>query len=625
VSPSVRAIGVALVLPLTAAGGLAAGWLYGQLRPTGPPEPAVGPIVTPPRPASQPANRDRRSLPREAVAPVGARPEFEDVAAPLQVSFQYSRGETGEFWLPETMGGGVAWLDYDADGRQDLFFVQGCQLPRDESPPHDVLYRSQPEGAWSVVPAWAAPSDPNYGMGAAVADLNNDGFDDIYITNFGRHTLYINRGDGSFVEQAAESGLNCSLWGTSAAWGDLDRDGDLELFVANYVTPDPKIMCTDPVTGRRKYCGPDYYDGQPNVLFENMGDGRFTDRTLESGARRTDGKGLGVVIADLVHADGWPDVFVANDLRPNFLFANTTPRTVGADDSPGTRSIRLEEVGFESGVAVNGEGVREANMGIACADYDDSGSLDLYVTHYYMEHDTLWQNNPDGFVDVTRRVGLSLPTLNQLSWGTNFLDFDNDGWLDLFVTSGHINNIPGSNESYAMRPQLFCNRGAAEKRFEEVSLTAGQYFQDRYVGRGSAAADYDNDGDVDMAVTHHHRPAALLENRTQTPNRAIGLKLLGCCSNRSSLGARVVVTVRTDSGDRRMMRELVGGGSYLSADSRVMLVGVGPHDRTAAVQIQWSSGETTTLADVATGGYWVVGERGAIRRFEPFATTPAKQ
>jgi hypothetical protein len=621
VSPSVRAIGVALILPLTAASGLAIGWLSARLGSGDPPGPPVSPKTALPGPVRRATGAERSSFPREFSDAAGARPEFEDVAPRLQINFQYERGETGEFWLPETMGGGVAWLDYDGDGRQDLFFVQGGQLPTDDSPPCDVLFRNQLNAPWTIVPEWAAPSDPNYGMGAAAADVNNDGFDDLYVTNFGRHTLYINRGDGSFVEQGRDFGLHCSLWGTSAAWGDLDRDGDLDLFVANYVTQDPNIKCTDPTTGQRKYCGPDYYDGQPSVLFENLGNGRFQERTSEAGVLQTGGKGLGVVIGDLVGNDGWPEVFVANDLRPNFLFKNVTAE---ATLSNSTAGIRLEEVGFELGVAVNGEGVREANMGIACGDYDNNGWLDLYVTHYYMEHDTLWQNNAGSFQDVTRTVGLSLPTLNQLSWGTNALDYDNDGWLDLFVTSGHINNIQGGNESYAMRPQLFCNLGAARKRFVEVSLSAGKYFQERYVGRGSAAADFDSDGDCDVAVTHHHRSAALLENRTRTTNRALGLKLIGGPSNRSAVGTRIVITVRSGSGDRQVMRELVGGGSYLSSDSRIILIGVGPNERVAAVRLRWPSGETTTLDDVQTGGYWVVGERGTITMFEPFAVPAPK-
>ncbi len=553
----------------------------------------------------------------------GPRPQFVNVAERLGITFNYVRGETGESWLPETMGGGVAWLDFDGDGRLDLFFVQGCQLPRDDSGRHAAtLFRNSGGDAWHEVPRWAGPSNARYGIGVAVADANNDGFDDVLVTNFGDDTFYVNEGDGTFRECGAAVGLASPLWGTSAAFGDLDRDGDLDLFVANYVEHDTSIVCRSPGSGRRKYCGPDYFQGQHSLLFDNRGDGEFADLSAASGIVRPDSKGLGVVIADLLDDqftdEVLPEIFVANDLRPNFLFRHAAS---GASGRPDPALVRFDEVGFELGAAVNAEGIREANMGIACGDYDEDGDLDLYVTHYYMEHDTLWQNQSGrGFRDVTKVAGLSLPTLRQLSWGTNFIDFDNDGWLDLFVTSGHLNSEDGSNTPYAMHPQLFRNLGSQGKpvRFADVSPQAGAYFAETFVGRASATADFDRDGDLDLAVGHHHKPAAVLENRTAGRGNAIGFVLIGRESNRSAIGARVTCVMEAAGAERRLVREIIGGGSYLSADSRDVLVGLGPAERVKELQIRWPSGRCGRFENIEAGGYWLLREGEPPRRFREF-------
>jgi hypothetical protein len=525
------------------------------------------------------------------------------------------RGETGEFWLPETMGGGVAWLDFDGDGLQDLYCVQGCQLPDDPSGQFAaVLYRNTGDSHWAEIPRAGGPANTGYGIGVTTADVNNDGFDDIYVTNFGTHAYWENRGDGTFAERGAHSGLDCSMWGTSAAFGDLDRDGSLDLFVANYVQHDTAIRCTDPTTGKQKYCGPDYYDGESCVLYANSGDGRFADISDRSGIARRDGKPLGVVIADLLADDGVSEIFVANDLKPNFLFRQAGER------------FCFEEAGFALGAAVNAEGVRQANMGIACGDYDADADLDLYVTHYYMEHDTLWENQgARGFADVTKRVGLSLPTLRQLSWGTNFIDYDNDGWLDLFVTSGHINDSEVDTIPYAMSPQLFRNLGSQGRptRFADVSGRSGNYFLDRYVGRSSASADFDRDGRIDLAVGHHHRPLALLHNETAAAN-AIGFQLVGRHSNRSAIGARVTVVVDDPrDGERRLMREIIGGGSYISADSRELLIGIGTATSAKAIEIRWPSGARDRFENLRAGGYWLIREADTEARFIPFARGPS--
>jgi hypothetical protein len=623
-----RSLGIAALLVVLVGGGFYGGWRLGRV-PARHDLPVRRVAAERAGPGTAPRAKPLQLRTPDAGSVEPARPHFADVAPKLGIDFAYFRGETGEYWLPETMGGGVAWLDYDGDGKLDLYFVQGCQLPQDSSGRHvNVLYRQAAEGPWQQAPRWTAPSDAGYGMGAAVADFDNDGFEDLYVTNFGPDAFYRNNGDGTFSDSTRDAALGCPLWGTSAAFADLDRDGDLDLFVANYVQADPAIQCSDPATQARKYCGPDYYSGQPSVCYENLANGRFAEISETAGLSPGDGKALGVVIADLLDSDGWPDIFVAQDLVPNSLFRNLTGQTRGRPsgdngDADFAGLLEFQEVGMAVGAALNGEGIREANMGIACGDYDENGQLDLYVTHYHMEHDTLWQNH-DGaqFRDVTQQVGLALPTLPQLSWGTNFVDFDNDGRLDLFVTSGHINNYgDGSSVPYAMRAQLFHNAGGLEQpaRFRDVSFSAGPYFSQRYVGRGSAAADFDRDGRIDLAVTHHQRAAALLHNQSQPSGNAVGFRLVGRQSGRSAFGVRVLLELREAGGSaRRLVRQVIGGGSYLSADARELVVGVGSADRVAGVRIHWPSGVIDQYANLPTGGYWIIREAEPASQFLPF-------
>ncbi len=598
--------------------GLATGWLISG--PVAPPEagepgpdhaaelPSVDALAqaTTAEAPSVPASRrpeasiDLRSLLGGSQRSSRSQPAFREVTEELKVHFVYFRGETGEYWLPEAQGGGVAWLDYDGDGRLDLFFTQGCQLPVDRSGTHvDVLYRNVEGRPWQRVPQWAAPSDPGYGMGVAVGDFDNDGFPDVFVGNYGVDSLYVNNGDGTFSLRTGV-GIGSPGWTSSAATADLDRDGDLDLYAATYIQFVPYIQCATP-TGRGKYCGPDYYDGEQDLLLVNDGRGIFWNMVEPAGVVvPKKGKGLGVVIADLIGNDGWPEIFVANDLQPNFLFVNLTGKREPVTGSDGPwRALRFEEKAFELGAAVNAEGVREANMGIACGDFDNDLDLDLYVTHYFMEHDTLWRNESnDYFLDVTKPVGLSVPTLQQLSWGTQFIDYDNDGWLDIFITSGHINDDGVPVIPYAMRPQLMHNLGGTTVRFVEVSNQAGPYFQRSYVGRSSAAGDFDRDGRVDLAVLHHHVPASVLRNETDASYHFLGLQLVGIQSPRSGIGARVLVELDNPTGPNTLLREIVGGGSYLSNDATELLIGLGSAQRIVRLSIRWPSGREQSFTDV---------------------------
>ncbi len=530
------------------------------------------------------------------------KPFFVDVAESLGIEYTHVRGETGEHWLPEAQGGGVGWLDYDGDGWQDLYFAQGRQLPP-WAPSREVnaLYRNLRGKRFVRVPDYAAPSDPGYGMGVAVGDFDNDGFPDVYVANFGPDALYLNNGDGTFSRVDASAGVGLPVWSTSCAFADLDLDGDLDLYVATYIQFLPWIQCAKE-DGTGKYCGPDYYEAEADAVYANDGRGFFWNMIEAAGCLAAEGKGLGVAIADLIGDDRLPEIFVANDLRPNFLFVNestleqTPSRIARCPDGP-ARKLWFTERGLALGCALNAEGVREANMGIACGDYDNDLDLDLYVTHYFMEHDTLWRNeNNQYFVDVTRAAGLSVPTLQQLSWGTQFIDIDNDGWLDIFIASGHINDEGSDAVPFKMPPQLMFNAGAETNpvRFIEVTREAGPYFQQRYIGRASAMCDFDHDGRVDLAVLHHLAPSAVVQNRTQPVGNYICLEFVGTRSARDGTGVRVYVTCEGDP-TRTLMRELVGGGSFQAADAHELLIGIGQAERVSKLTVRWPDGSLQTF------------------------------
>lgn len=559
----------------------------------------------------------------ESVATIRVR----DVHAEAGLDFQYFTGETGYKYLLETAGGGVGVLDYDADGWPDLYFPQGCRLPCD---PDDFTYtdhlcRNRGDGRFESVAAKAGIAENRYSQGCAAGDYDGDGFPDLFVANYGRNTLCRNNGDGTFTDVTVAAGLTAEQMSSSLALADLNRDGHLDLYVVNYV--ESLKVCADQ-DGRISTCDPQFFAGEQDSPYLNAGDGRFLDVTQTSGIVAPDGKGLGIVAADL-DDDGWTDLYIANDGTPNFFFRNLGGQTTR--HSPLTTHhpspVRFVEQGLSAGCALNGDGKSEAGMGIACADLDQDGRLDLYVTNFYQEQNTLYRNMGGGlFEDATRTAGLREPTLPLLGFGTQAADLDLDGRPELFVANGHIDDFRARGEPLKMRPQLFRNLGRG--RFEEMTVAgAGSqrspgdsgtthqspltthapaaepkespgapdaYLAGEYLGRGVARLDWNRDGRPDLVVVHHDRPVALLTNETERPGTYLHLTLRGTRSNRDAIGARV--TVR--SGDRTWVHELCGGDGYMASNERNVLVGLGGSDLAESLHVRWPSGEEQFWTDL---------------------------
>ncbi|TWT56043.1 CRTAC1 family protein [Allorhodopirellula solitaria] len=510
------------------------------------------------------------------------RLHFVDVAQSSGMDFVYRNGEQGESLMVESTGGGVGVLDYDNDGRPDLFFNQGGDPQRPQAGDAPVaLFRNSPAGRWVDVASLAGLADNGYGQGVATGDFNADGFDDVYLTFVGGNILLQNQGDGTFVDVTPATGTagatTGSRWSSSAAFADLSGDGLLDLFVCNYTNYDPlhPVLCRNS-KGENRICHPREMDALPNECFINQGDGTFVERASELGLVGPGSKSLGVAVADF-DVDGDPDVYVANDTTANFLFLN---------DGHGS----FQERALLRGCAVSGDGLFQASMGLAIGDYDRNGFPDIYSTHYYDESNTLYRNlGPKGFQDVTARTGLHVPVLHVLAFGTEMQDFDLDGYQDLFVTNGHVENY-AKNPIHAMPPQLFAFDGT---HWIERSESAGEFFGREYVGRGAVSLDFDDDGDLDLAVVHQNSPAALLRNDSQR-GHFLKLRLIGRESPRGGTGARVVVT----AGDLVLHQQRYGGGSFASTRQSVLVFGLAGHQGPCDVEVHWPSGKISTLSQV---------------------------
>ena len=526
-----------------------------------------------------------------------------DVTRQAGIRFDHHSGAFGKKYLPETLGPGCAFLDYDNDGWQDILFVDGCDWPghdRGQSAHSSLrLYRNNRDGTFSDVTRKASLDVKMYGLGVAVGDYNNDGFADIYVTGVGQNRLLKNTGRGVFEDVTKQSGLGNRLgFSSSCLWFDYDRDGWLDLFVCNYVrwSPETDIFCS--ADGLHKsYCTPEAYHGTTCWLFHNRGDGTFEDVTAKAGVFDSSSKSLGVAMIDY-DRDGWPDLFVANDTQPNKLYRNG-------------RNGAFQEVALRAGVAFSADGKARAGMGVDAADFDNSGRSSVVVTNFDREMLALYRGSGDGsFSDLAPETNLGRDTLHSLGFGCFFFDANLDGNLDLLVVDGHIDDLMEkvTDTPYAQQPHLFMNDGHGGLR--DVAYEVGGGFANPKIGRGAAYGDIDNDGDLDILITTNRGPAFLYRNDQYAGNRSLHLNLVGTKSNRSAIGSRV----RIHYGEgRTASRHVKSGSSYLSQSELPVTFGTGKHGLVNLVVIEWPSGLVQEFKNVRSGLRYTVSEGFGLR------------
>jgi hypothetical protein len=518
--------------------------------------------------------------------PLGFR--LTDVTTAAEIQFQHNSGAYGGKFLPETLGSGCAFLDYDRDGWQDILLINGMDWPGHKRQRSTLgLYRNNRNGTFTDVTRSAGLDVEIYGMGVAVGDYDNDGFPDIFITCVGQSRLFRNTGKGTFVDATRASGLfGRQGFSTSALWFDYDRDGLLDLFVCNYVrwSPEHDVFCSLDGT-HKSYCTPEAYRGDTCWLFHNRGNGTFEDVTATSGIFDSSSKSLGVAMLDY-DQDGWPDLLVANDTQPNKLYRNQ-------------RNGKFKDVAVEAGLAFSTEGKARAGMGVDVGDFDNSGKPGIAITNFDNEMIGLYRTSGPGiFDDVSIRSGIGAASRNTLGFGCIFFDVDLDGALDLAVANGHIDetvrNIRG-NVGYAQAPQLFLNQGNGT--FRDVAREVGGGFEKSKVGRGLAYGDFDRDGDLDILMTTNNGPAYLFRNDQTAGNHSIRFQLQGTKSNRDAMGANV----RIFAGGQSQWRQVRGGSSYLSQSEMPVTFGLGKRDKVDKVVIDWPSGRTEEYKDLRAG------------------------
>ena len=523
-----------------------------------------------------PASDSERAAP-EPAARVPVR--FTDVTAEAGIEFVHHNGRSGRKFLPETLGSGCAFLDYDNDGRPDIFLVNSRPWSGGAGPT-SRLYRNAGAGRFEDVTAEAGLAHTMYGLGAAAGDYDNDGFADLYVTVLDGDRLYRNRGDGTFADVTREAGIDNARFGTSAAWVDYDLDGFLDLFVANYVqwSPEEDLWCS--MDGSKKtYCTPESYSGQPSALYRNRGDGTFEDVSAAAGVGDPTSKALGIAVFDY-DSDGLPDLFLANDTEPNKLYRN---------EGDGT----FAERGVSAGVAYAEDGRARGAMGVDAADYDRSGRFHLLVGNFANEMLNLFHNEGNGlFVDEAPTSQIGRDSLLSLTFGAFFFDYDLDGHLDIFCANGHLDEeieIVQPTVRFAQPPQLFRNDGSG--RFDLVTDT-GADLSEPIVGRGAAYADYDGDGDLDILVTTNDGPAKLLRNDGAGANNYLRVRLQGRTANRDGLGS--VISLTSASGTQ--VQVVRGGSSYCSQSETVATFGLGSDPEVTSLEVRWPSGTLDTLS-----------------------------
>jgi hypothetical protein len=537
------------------------------------------------------------------VAP--AQVTFRDITAQAGIHFVHNNGAFGKKWLPETMGPGCAFIDYDNDGWPDILLVNGTDWPAHAKNGATTLklYRNNHDGTFSDVTRKSGLEIAVFGMGVAIGDYDNDGFDDIFITAVGQSHLFHNNGNGTFTDVTKAAGL----WGpnefsTSAAWVDYDRDGKLDLVVANYVqwSEQTDLYCT--LDGAHKsYCTPESYKGTSVRLWHNLGNGKFEDATRKAGLYDETSKSLGIAILDYDN-DGWPDIFVTNDTQPNKLYLNK-------------KNGMFEERAVSAGIAFSEDGVARAGMGVDAADYDRSGSASLIITNFANQMLALYHNEGHGlFVDEAPSSEVGRATLLTLGFGCFFFDYDNDGWSDILVADGHIENEierVQKRVSYAEPPHLFRNLGRG--KFEEVTAKVGASFAAAKVARGAAYADINNDGAIDvLLMTNGGAPHLYLSQGGA--NQSLRVKLVGTKSNRDGIGA----VVRLSAAGEKQWQMMRSGSSYLSASELVLTFGLGSRTKADTLEIQWPSGQVDKLSDISAGQTVMVQEGKGVIGARPY-------
>jgi hypothetical protein len=566
-------------------------------------QPAV-PTSTPPvdtEPASAtPSNATQ--LPARPAGPI----QFTDVTEQAGIHFKHNTGAFGKKYLPETMGNGACFLDYDNDGWQDILIINSMDWPEHKTgKSYPALYHNNHDGTFTDVTQRAGLTVEMYGLGCAVADYDNDGNEDIYITAVGPNHLFRNLGNGKFTDVTAKAGVGDPGFSTSAVWFDYDNDGKLDLFVANYVEWSIAKDQYCSLDGKNKsYCTPQAYKGQSSTLYHNKGNGTFENVTQKAGLNDPTNKALGIALLDYDN-DGWLDLFVANDTEPNKLYHNNHNGT-------------FTDVAVGAGIAFGEAGTARAGMGTDAADYDNSGRESLVLGNFTNEGMALYHNDGSGlFTDVAPSSGISRMSLQSLTFGCFFFDYDLDGKLDIFAANGHVSddiNVVQPTVKYAQPPHLFRNLG--NNKFEEVTAKLGKTLQQPIVGRGGAYGDFDNDGDLDLLITSNHGTTRLLRNDNANQNDMLRVKTVGTKSNRDGIGAKV--TVITKKGER-LSRMVKTGSSYLSQSELPLTFGLGKPENGNSVRLEivWPSGHKDSVADLKPNQYVTVQEGKGV-----LSTTP---
>lgn len=512
--------------------------------------------------------------------------EFVDITAQAGIHFKHNNGAFGKKYLPETLGPGCAFIDYDNDGWQDILLVNSTNWPEHKGAKTFLaLYHNNQDGTFTDVTAQSGLAVEMYGLGVAVGDFDNDGFDDIYITCVGSNHLFRNLGNGKFADVTAKAGVADPGFSTSAVWVDYDKDGKLDLFVCHYVewSPETDKFCT--LDGKNKsYCTPQSYKGQSATLFHNLGNGKFENVTQKAGLNDPTGKSLGVAVLDY-NNDGWPDLFVANDTEPNKLYKNNGNGT-------------FTDEALTAGVAFSEAGTPRAGMGVDAADFDNSGRQGIIIGNFTNESMALYRNDGTGlFTNEAGTSGIGKMSAQSLTFATFFFDYDLDGLLDIFAANGHVSDdisVVQPNVKYAQPPHLFHNRG---KKFEEATTRLGRALQRAIVGRGAAYGDIDNDGDLDLLIMTNNGPPMLLKNMNGNQNDMLRVKTVGTKSNRDGIGAKLILKTATGA---QLTSYVKSGSSYCSQSELPVTFGLGKADpaKGMTLQIAWPSGQTDTIPDV---------------------------